>query len=189
MLKSIRWLVLQSAGIPAARAGNWAATEVHGSAVCIKNNFDTIGIFQMFLAANRGRQRRHHRSRVVLENPHGQIDGLAGDLRFIALNIDDNFKPIHAGQIGCNLSGSVCPALVVSSRHRDFATKLSDGITDILVVSCDNDPRAQLALAGRFVGMLNQRFSRLGQQKLAFQSSRSQAGGNDDRSFQFVQSR
>ncbi len=65
-----------------------ASAEIEGLVVHIANDLDAVGVFKVSAIADRSRERRHRRGRMVDEQVVNLIDGSGFDLRFIALYID-----------------------------------------------------------------------------------------------------
>ena len=148
---------------PAARRptrghGDRAAAEIKRPARAVENHLHAGRVFQLPPAADRRGQRGHRRARRPLQQLDGQVDRAAGDLRLVALDVDDD---IDAGHPPGDLGHAIGAAGGRGAGHVDLAAEGPHRVEDLLVVGGHADARRPRGPPGRFVGVLDQRLARL----------------------------
>ena len=99
-------------------------------------------------------QRAHDDFGIVNQRQNRGIDGIGIDQRFVALNVDDDFRGFGGGDLG----DAVRAGQVVGAGHADAGAEISCNFVHSLVV-CGNYRACQITrLGGTFVHVLQHGF-------------------------------
>ena len=156
---------------------NHAAAEIQRPARGVENHLHAGRVFELPAAADRRGQRAHHGRGIVLQQLDGQVDRRPGDLRLVALQVDDDLGVGHP-------PGDFGDAIGAAGRRRvgqfGLAAEGADLVEDFSAIGGHADARRPHGPPGGLVGVLDQGLARLPQQQLPRQPGRGQPGGNDD---------
>jgi hypothetical protein len=94
---------------------------------------------------------------MAFEQFYDQVDGLAGKLRLISLNVDNNFD---LAQFGRDFGNPVGSAGTLRTGQKHLAAEISHNAGDFFTIGRDTDSARFRGPRGCFVGMLNQGLAR-----------------------------
>ncbi len=106
-----------------------------------------------------------------------RVDRFPREGRLVSLDVDHN---LGVGNRKGRLGDAVGAARRRRVGHDRLAAERADRVVDRGVVARDDDAARQTASPRSFVGVLNQRLTRLGQEEFAGQTRRGETGGDDD---------
>ena len=121
----------QQGVVPLPGMRNHAAAEIQGPAGASNTTFTQAGSSNCRRRADRRGQRAHHGLRVCSEEFDGQIDRRAGDLRLVALDVDDD---VDVGHPSGDLGHAIGAAGGAGIGHFGLAAERPHGSENLLVV-------------------------------------------------------
>ena len=113
-----------------AMKGNRRAREVQRASAKTDDNLDQIGVVHRLRRGKRRRYRRNIRPRRGVQQLDRGVDGLRLDLRFIALNVDEDVS----GNLRGNLGQSAGSVGVIDPRENRGSARSFDGGDDARVI-------------------------------------------------------
>ena len=139
------------------------STEIEGSPLLVEHDFHAGRVVDFLGVFDRSRDCRHRRRWIRLEELNYLIDRGRIDVRFIALQVDDNIRPLH---FACDFRHAVGPAVVIGTGHHRAAAEFRHFLNDLFAIGGNAHPERTAGMPRCFPGVLQYRLARFPQQQL-----------------------